>query len=880
VGIGTFGRRLATLAAGTATLCLFAFALGAHAANSVTVTRTDDPAGSGNCPTDCSLRQAVAYIEGLGGGTVDLPPGSYTLTQNTGGNALFIGDASGDAVTIASTGTDARTTVISQTNGNDRVIQIGSPSGTVPGTSAHVTITGVTIKGGATNNDPIEDNAGVGGGVWVESDSTLTLEQSEVTGNTATNSGGGIDSNGTLTIDQSLIDGNTVRGGTNQIGGGIDEFGTGLTITNSTIVNNTSAGPGGGLLAGGSTDALLNDTFNGNTSSSTGLGNDLAVNEGVVLSIEDSSFSSNGNTNPECSGPFTDNGWNSSFDSTCQNSATGDITDTDPNLGPLQDNGGGTNTEAPQSGSPLLGAASGSCPAVDQRNVSRTFPCAIGAVEEPGPPLVTDQPNSTISFDTTATVEADIDPNSADDTTFVVDYGTTANYGQTSSSGDAGSDGLVTKDVTLTGLQPNTTYHWRFEATNANGTTDGADETFTTGPQVTGTVGSPVSGLIARGQGCPDTQGNLVTVDWGDNTAPEMVPATCSFASELVTFTVTASHTYATAGHFDITTTIDPEDQVGGGAQISPAGGGGGGSAPPATPPVVTNPAAQVITGTSATVSASVNPNGLPTTYVVEYGPSASYGDSTTAASAGSATTPQTVTATLTGLSASSTYHYRFVATSSAGTTNGSDQALITTTGGSTNLTTETPPPPVQGVSANLLPFQGTVLVNGTPLLVGEQIPFGATIDTTHGTVVLITMYNGVLQSFQFAGGIFVLTQGPDGTTVLTLTGGNFAGICGSTKTTKKNGIRELSGLTQPKPPAPPPPHAKPTTVRSLWGNGHGRFEVKGKYAAATVRGTNFHVADRCDGTLVHVRTGIVAVLDLSTGKTILLTVGKSYLAK
>jgi hypothetical protein len=43
------------------------------------------------------------------------------------------------------------------------------------------------------------------------------------------------------------------------------------------------------------------------------------------------------------------------------------------------------------------------------------------------------------------------------------------------------------------------------------------------------------------------------------------------------------------------------------------------------------------------------------------------------------------------------------------------------------------------------------------------------------------------------------------------------------------------------------------TTVRQLWGNGKGSFRTRGRYATATVRGTNWLTADRCDGRQVRV---------------------------
>ena len=165
----------------------------------------------------------------------------------------------------------------------------------------------------------------------------------------------------------------------------------------------------------------------------------------------------------------------------------------------------------------------------------------------------------------------------------------------------------------------------------------------------------------------------------------------------------------------------------------------------------------------------------------------------------------------------------------------------------------------MQNLSIDILPFLGTVLVNGKPLIAGENIPFGATVDARNGTVILESDDNGVIDEMQFAGGIFKLSQAKDGTTVLTLVGGDFS-ICKATRTIAMNQNAHV--------------------VRQLWGNGKGHFETKGRYAAATVRGTIYLVADRCDGTFVKVVRGVVAVQDIVTHKTITVTAGKTYLAK
>jgi phosphodiesterase/alkaline phosphatase D-like protein len=81
---------------------------------------------------------------------------------------------------------------------------------------------------------------------------------------------------------------------------------------------------------------------------------------------------------------------------------------------------------------------------------------------------------------------------------------------------------------------------------------------------------------------------------------------------------------------------------------------------------------------TTATVTGSVNPNGSTTTWHVEYGTTTSYGSHTTSQNAGSGTTSVAVSANLSGLKPGTTYHYRLVATNSAGTSRGADAILTT----------------------------------------------------------------------------------------------------------------------------------------------------------------------------------------------------------
>jgi hypothetical protein len=99
-----------------------------------------------------------------------------------------------------------------------------------------------------------------------------------------------------------------------------------------------------------------------------------------------------------------------------------------------------------------------------------------------------------------------------------------------------------------------------------------------------------------------------------------------------------------------------------------------------ASPPSVVTGAASSIGPSSVTVAGTVNPQGLATTYLFEYGKTTSYGSKTTSKSAGSGTSSLAVTTTISSLSPGTTYHYRIVATSAAGTSKGADRSFKTGT--------------------------------------------------------------------------------------------------------------------------------------------------------------------------------------------------------
>ena len=93
-----------------------------------------------------------------------------------------------------------------------------------------------------------------------------------------------------------------------------------------------------------------------------------------------------------------------------------------------------------------------------------------------GVPVVTASHESVTR--TTATLKGTVDPRGAT-ATYRFDYGTSTAYGSSTTSKSASSSGAVSEPIT--GLQPNTTYHYRLTANNSVGTRE-ATGSFTTSP--------------------------------------------------------------------------------------------------------------------------------------------------------------------------------------------------------------------------------------------------------------------------------------------------------------------------------------------------------------------------------------------------------------
>lgn len=291
-----------------------------------------------NCQTAQTACKTIGHAISLAGSGDSIIVAPATYTEN-----LTIG------LSLSVIGSGASTTIIDG-NAAGRVV-------TIHNSSAQVTLSNITIRnglaGGVVPNGGGIDNVG-----------TLTINNTTVSGNGARSTayrvpafGGGINNGGTATINNSTISGNSawcailtcssaIGGG----GGGIANSGT-LTINNSTLNGNIAGATGRG---GGIWNYSGRVTINNSTISGNGQGGGIWNNSGSSVVLQNSIVASNSGSN--CSGTMTSNGYNLSSDGSCNFNHTGDLNNHDPLLGPLQNNGGPTQTMALLSGSPAIDA--------------------------------------------------------------------------------------------------------------------------------------------------------------------------------------------------------------------------------------------------------------------------------------------------------------------------------------------------------------------------------------------------------------------------------------------------------------------------------------------------------------------------------------------
>jgi CSLREA domain-containing protein len=336
------------------------------------------PGGGGYYQSDSSMtiRDSIfiSNTATYGGGGVTNEWGPLTIT-----NSIFSGNSGRVGGGISNNG---KMTITNCTiSGN---ISDGAGGGIF--NTRYITITNSTFS---------DNNASGGGGIFNTGDMTIT--NSTFSKNNC-NKGGGIYNDGDIIIANSTFSNNNAE----ENGGGIANmdrvpYNNTVTITNSTFTGNHAVNSGGGIYNGMVEMTITNCTFSNNNTDGDGGGIYNEDQISPLILILTNSIVANSISGGDCYGTIADGGHNISSDDSCGfDPANGSMPNTDPLLGPLQDNGGPTWTHALLAGSPAIDAGDDAqCPLFDQRGIPRPIDgnwdgitiCDIGSFEYYGPPL-------------------------------------------------------------------------------------------------------------------------------------------------------------------------------------------------------------------------------------------------------------------------------------------------------------------------------------------------------------------------------------------------------------------------------------------------------------------------------------------------------------
>jgi plastocyanin len=257
-------------------------------------------------------------------------------------------------------------------------------------------------------------------------------------------------------------------------------------------------------------------------------------------------------------------------------------------------------------------------------------------------------------------------------------YGLTTSYG--SSTAMQTKTGTTVQAVTasISGLTVSTTYHFRIVAHDGSSTSYGSDRTFTTltatGSAVAATSSASfIASFSVTLNGSLDPHGLATSVhfQYGPTTSYGLTTALQSQTGNTYRNvnanigSLAASTTY----HFRIVATNSAGTTFGSDKTFTTLSLTG-------SPVVATNPATNVASS-SATLNGLIDPHGLSTTVYFQFGTTTSYGHTTSSRSK-SGSSYQDVAANISGLAASTTYHFQIVATNIGGTTFGIDRTFTT----------------------------------------------------------------------------------------------------------------------------------------------------------------------------------------------------------
>ena len=291
-------------------------------------------------------------------------------------------------------------------------------------------------------------------------------------------------------------------------------------------------------------------------------------------------------------------------------------------------------------------------------------------------PTVTTAPPSEVKT-TSATLNGTIDPG-AIASEYHYEYGLDTSYGTSTESIDAGSgSGAIQAPGPVTGLVPNTTYHYRIVGTNAAGSIAGVDQTLTTPAAPPTLDGSPAFASAITPTGAhlhasvnPEHSLTSFRIEYGTTTgygssAPEGGAEVGEQSSDQAVAATLTGLQADTLYHFRVS------------AENGVEGPQAGADATFITAPAAAASATEVTTK-KATLSGTIDPHGATTTYHFNYGPSSEYGASSPEVSGGSANGEEVVSERIAGLSPSTTYHVQVIATTNGISRTGADGTFTT----------------------------------------------------------------------------------------------------------------------------------------------------------------------------------------------------------